>query len=180
MLGTDIDGAVLVNAVTGEHQYYDAKDVPDWVDHVYTADLIVQQYDYHGTYIHGFINSLFGQRDVTVTTDGYNYIAIGDDVYMYTGITSVVSDQSNIGFILSNQRTKETRFYSVAGAEEYSAMDSARGQVQQMNYTALPVCCVLCAMPALPSDMEYPYPDILNPIAEQEFLPGAALHINQS
>lgn len=58
--GTDIDGAVLVNAVTGEHQYYDAKDVPDWVDHVYTADLIVQQYDYHGTYIHGFINSLFG------------------------------------------------------------------------------------------------------------------------
>ena len=134
--GTDIDGAVLVNAVTGEHQYYDAKDVPDWVDHVYTADLIVQQYDYHGTYIHGFINSLFGQRDVTVTTDGYNYIAIGDDVYMYTGITSVVSDQSNIGFILSNQRTKETRFYSVAGAEEYSAMDSARGQVQQMNYTA--------------------------------------------
>ncbi|MFQ9289540.1 MAG: CvpA family protein, partial [Oscillospiraceae bacterium] len=134
--GTDINGAVLVNAVTGEHQYYDAKDVPDWVDHVYTADLIVQQYDYHGTYIHGFINSLFGQRDVTVTTDGYNYIAIGDDVYMYTGITSVVSDQSNIGFILSNQRTKETRFYSVAGAEEYSAMDSARGQVQQMNYTA--------------------------------------------
>lgn len=127
---------MLVNAVTGEHQYYDAKDVPDWVDHVYTADLIVQQYDYHGTYIHGFINSLFGQRDVTVTTDGYNYIAIGDDVYMYTGITSVVSDQSNIGFILSNQRTKETRFYSVAGAEEYSAMDSARGQVQQMNYTA--------------------------------------------
>lgn len=73
--GTDIDGAVLVNAVTGEHQYYDAKDVPDWVDHVYTADLIVQQYDYHGTYIHGFINSLFGQRDVTVTTDGYNYTA---------------------------------------------------------------------------------------------------------
>ena len=123
--GTDINGAVLVNAVTGEHQYYDAKDVPDWVDHVYTADLIVQQYDYHGTYIHGFINSLFGQRDVTVTTDGYNYIAIGDDVYMYTGITSVVSDQSNIGFILSNQRTKETRFYSVAGAEEYSARFAA-------------------------------------------------------
>ena len=134
--GTDINGAVLVNAVTGEHQYYDAKDVPDWVDHVYTADLIVQQYDYHGTYIHGFINSLFGQRDVTVTTEGYNYIAIGDDVYMYTGVTSVVSDESNIGFILSNQRTKETRFYLVAGAKEYSAMDSAQGQVQQMKYTA--------------------------------------------
>ena len=134
--GTDIIGAVLVDAVSGECAYYEVDDVPQWVDHVYTANLIIQQYDYHGTYVNGFLNSLFGQRDVTVTTDGYNYIAIGDDVYMYTGITSVVSDESNIGFILSNQRTKETRFYSVAGAEEYSAMDSAQGQVQQMKYEA--------------------------------------------
>ena len=134
--GTDVLGAVLVNAVTGEMSYYEVGDIPTWVDHVYNADLIISQYDNHGTYINGFINSLFGQRDVTVTTEGYNYIALNDDVYMYTGITSVVSDESNIGFILSNQRTKETRFYSVAGAEEYSAMDSARGQVQQMKYTA--------------------------------------------
>ena len=134
--GTDITGAALVNAVTGETVYYDVADIPTWVDHVYTADLIIQQYDYHGTYINGFWNSLFGQREVTVTTEGYNYIAIGDDVYMYTGITSVVSDESNVGFILSNQRTKETRFYAVAGAEEYSAMESAQGQVQQMKYTA--------------------------------------------
>lgn len=134
--GRDIVGAVLVNAVTGESAYYEVGSVPNWVDHVFTAELIMQQYDYHGTYVNGFINSLFGQRDVTVTTEGYNYIAIGDDVYMYTGVTSVVSDQSNIGFILSNQRTKETRFYLVAGAKEYSAMDSAEGQVQQMRYTA--------------------------------------------
>ena len=134
--GTDVLGAVLVNAITGEMEYYKVGDIPNWVDHVYNADLIISQYDNHGRYIHGFLNSLFGQRDVTITTDGYNYIALNDDVYMYTGITSVVSDESNIGFILSNQRTKETRFYSVAGAEEYSAMDSARGQVQQMNYTA--------------------------------------------
>ena len=134
--GRDIIGAVLVNAVTGESAYYKTGDVPSWVDHVFTAELIMQQYDYHGAYINGFINSLFGQRDVTVTTEGYNYIAVGDDVYMYTGVTSVVSDESNIGFILSNQRTKETRFYLVAGAKEYSAMDSAQGQVQQMKYTA--------------------------------------------
>ena len=134
--GLDIIGAVLVNAVTGESAYYETGSVPNWVDHVFTAELIMQQYDYHGAYCNGFINSLFGQRDVTVTTEGYNYIAIGDDVYMYTGVTSVVSDESNIGFILSNQRTKQTSFYLVAGAKEYSAMDSAEGQVQQMKYTA--------------------------------------------
>ncbi|MBP3493838.1 MAG: CvpA family protein [Oscillospiraceae bacterium] len=134
--GVDITGAVLVNAVNGETEYYEVGSVPEWVDHVYTAELIIQQYDYHGRYVNGFLNSMFGQRDMTVTTDGYNYIAIDDDVYMYTGITSVVSDESNVGFILSNQRTKETRFYQVAGAEEYSAMASARGQVQHLSYTA--------------------------------------------
>ena len=113
--GTDITGAVLVNAVTGENAYYDVADIPTWVDHVFTAELIIQQYDYHGTYINGFWNSLFGQREVTVTTDGYNYIAIGDDVYMYTGVTSVVSDESNVGFILSNQLLRRGRRGGVFG-----------------------------------------------------------------
>ncbi len=132
--GTDIQGAVLVDAVTGESTYYE--EVPSWVDHVYDAEMIMEQYDYYGMYKNGFFNSIFGQRDVTLTTDGYNYIAIGDDVYMYTGVTSVTSDQSNIGFILSNQRTKETRFYSVSGATEQSARESAQSQVQQMSYIA--------------------------------------------
>ena len=132
--GTDIKGAVLVNAITGESQYYE--DVPTWVDRVYPADLIVEQYDYYGTLHNGIINSVLGQRDVTQTTQGYNYIAIGDDVYMYTGVTSVTSDQSNIGFLLCNQRTKETHFYSVAGATESSAQASAMSQVQQMRYSA--------------------------------------------
>ena len=130
--GKDIDGAVLVNAVTGESEYYE--EVPEWVDIVYTADLIIQQYDYYGTYKNGFINSLFGQRDVTVTTDGYNYIASDDDVYMYTGITSVGTDESNVGFILTNMRTKATTYYAIPGAEEYSAMASAEGIVQHLGY----------------------------------------------
>lgn len=134
--GTDVAGAVLVNAVTGESTYYDVADVPSWVDRVYASDLIMEQYDYYGLYQNGFLNSLFGQRDVTQTTEGYNYIAINDDVYMYTGVTSVTSDQSNIGFLLSNQRTKETFFYPVAGATESSAQASAQSQVQQMRYVA--------------------------------------------
>ena len=134
--GTDISGAVLVNAITGESQYYESQDIPSWVDRVYTADIIIQQYDYYGQYHNGFLNSMFGQRDVTVTTEGYNYLVIGDDVYMYTGVTSVTSDESNIGFILTNQRTKATTFYSIAGAEEFSAMASAQSKVQQMNYIA--------------------------------------------
>lgn len=132
--GTDVEGAVLVNAITGESEYY--QEVPSWVDRVYSSDIIMDQYDYYGMYHNGFLNSIFGQRDVTLTTEGWNYIAINDDVYMYTGVTSVTSDQSNIGFILTNQRTKETHFYPSAGATETSAMDSAQSQVQQMRYEA--------------------------------------------
>ena len=132
--GTDIQGAVLVNAITGESQYY--TDIPTWVDGVYSAEIIMDQYDYYGTYQGGFINSLFGQKNVTVTTEGYNYIAANDDVYVYTGVTSAGSDESNIGFILTNQRTKQTTFYSIEGAEEFSAMNSAEGVVQHLNYSA--------------------------------------------
>ena len=134
--GTDIQGAVLVDAITGESTYYELADIPTWVDNVFTPELIMEQYDYHGTLVNGFINSIFGQRDVTVTTDGSNYIALNDDVYMYTGVTSANADQSNLGFLLSNQRTKETRFYSAPGATERSAQGSAQGEVQDLGYTA--------------------------------------------
>ena len=134
--GTDVSGVVLVNAVTGEHEHFDIDSVPTWVDRAYTADLIIEQYDYYGRYHNGFINSVFGQRDCTETTDGYNYIALDDDVWLYTGITSVSADRGNIGFILVNQRTKEARYYSCAGAEEFSSMSSAQGAVQQYDYQA--------------------------------------------
>lgn len=133
--GTDINGAVLVDAITGESQYYSRDEIPSWIDRVYLASLIIEQYDYHGVYVNGFFNSLFGQKDVTVTTSGYNYIALNDDVYMYTGITSVGGDQSNVGFLLSNQRTKETTYYSAPGAIEESARASAQGVVQDLRYT---------------------------------------------
>ncbi len=132
--GTDIRGAVLVDAVTGESEYME--EVPTWVDTLYVPELIMQQYDYHGTYINGFINSILGQRGVTVTTDGYNYIAMNDDVYVYTGVTSANADQSNLGFLLCNMRTKETHFYDAPGATENAARLSAMGVVQDLGYQA--------------------------------------------
>ncbi len=132
--GADTRGAVLVNAVTGESQYME--EVPTWVDRVYSADQLVVQYNHHGTLVNGWINSWLGQKGITTTTEGYNYIAMNDDVYLYTGVTSAGGDQSNVGFILINQRTKEARYYPVSGATEYSAMSSAQGAVQHLNYTA--------------------------------------------
>ncbi len=134
--GIDVQGAVLVNAITGESAYYPVTDIPQWIDRVYDANNIIDQLNWNGKYQEGFINAYFGQRNVRLATDGYNYIAVDDDVYMYTGMTSATADESNIGFVLVNMRTKATKFYTVPGAEEYSAMASAEGQVQHLNYTA--------------------------------------------
>ena len=134
--GYDIGGAVLVNAITGESVYYDLEDIPSWVDQVFSSTLVVEQLTYTGKYSNGFFNSIFGQTGVLRPTEGYNYLAINDDVWLYTGMTSVLADESNVGFVLVNLRTKETKFYSIPGAEEYSAMSSAQGQVQHLNYTA--------------------------------------------
>lgn len=135
-LKKDVSGVIIFNPIDGSCKKYDLKDIPKWVDHVFDADLIIEQVNDWGLYKNGFLNTLFGQKEVVATTEGYNYTIMNDDVYLYTGITSVVQDESNIGFILANMRTKETVFYQIAGAEEYSAMASALGQVQQMNYSA--------------------------------------------
>ena len=134
--GETIGRVVLCNAITGETQDYAIEDAPQWIDRAYSADLLVQLYDYYGTLKHGFFNSVLGQKDCLHTTDGYNYLAIDDDVWVYTGVTSITGDQSNVGFVLMNQRTMETRFYEVEGATEASAMSSAEGQVQNLHYTA--------------------------------------------
>ena len=135
-VGETVGKVVLCNAITGETKTYDIEDVPQWVDRAYSADLLVQLFDYYGTLKHGFLNSVLSQKDCLETTDGYNYLALDDDVWMYTGVTSVNGDQSNVGFVLSNQRTMETKYYKVEGATEASAMSSAEGQVQNLGYLA--------------------------------------------
>lgn len=134
--GQTIGKVVVCNAIDGSCTVYDVEDVPQWIDKVYSAELLMELYDYYGTLKHGFFNSVLGQRDCLKTTDGYNYIALNDDVWVYSGVTSVSGDQSNVGFVLMNQRTMETRFYTIEGATENSAMSSAQGQVQHLGYQA--------------------------------------------
>lgn len=134
--GQTIGRVVLCNAITGECEDYKIEDCPIWVDRAYPADLLVELYNYHGTLINGFINSVLGQKGCLKTTEGYNYLALNDDVWVYTGVTSVSGDRSNVGFVLMNQRTRETKYYEIPGAEEYSAMASAEGQVQNLGYKA--------------------------------------------
>lgn len=132
----DVNEVIIFDPVSGSSNIYALSDVPSWVDNVFTGTLASQKYDWFGTLKNGYWNSIIGNKDCKVTTDDYGYIVIGDDVWFFTGVTSVTSDESNIGFIISNARTGEYKFYRVTGAEEYSAMNSAQGQVQEKGYVA--------------------------------------------
>lgn len=142
-------GLIVLDAVTGETEEYTLDTMPTWVDRVYSSNLILQQLNYRGEYSGGFFNALFGKRGVTQTTEGYNYIPMNDDVYLYTGVTSINRDASNIGFYLVNLRTKAAEFYPVTSADEFSAMDSAEGSLQQMRFES--------TFPLLISLNEIPY-----------------------
>ncbi len=139
--GTDVIGAVICDARTGECKEYSLDQIKNdanlaWIDQVFSAALLVEQYDYYGTYQGGFWNSILGQKDTYRTTEGASYLAINDDVYLYTGVTSLTTDESLTGFTLINMRTKEAKYYTISGAKEYSAMESAEGLVQQYEYVA--------------------------------------------
>ena len=134
---SDIREVIIFNPIDGSSELYPVSETPSWVDVVYTGNLATEKYNWYGTYKGGFINSIIGNKGCTLATDDFGYIVIGDDVWYFTGITSAVSDdKSNIGFIITNARTGEYKFYSVTGAEEHSAMNAAEGEVQEKGYIA--------------------------------------------
>ncbi len=147
--GQTVTGCVVLDPVTGETVKYDIESTPNWIDVVFDGNLLCDQYNWYGMYQNGFANSLFAKKgckqvttyiadeseDSTPAAD-YGYVAKDGDIWIYTGITSLNGDSSNIGFLLANERTGESRYYSIAGADEKSAMSSAEGEVQEKNYQA--------------------------------------------
>lgn len=131
-----VKGCVIMNASTGDCDYYNVGEVPKWVDIVFDGYTIEEQYDWYGTLSGGYWNSVIGNKGCKVTTDDFGYKVMDGDVWIYTGITSVNGDESNIGFILVNSRTAECKYFEVSGAEEYSAMAAAEGEVQNLGYKA--------------------------------------------
>lgn len=134
--GLDVKAVIITDASSGQSTKYRVGEVPAWVDRVYPAELMIRQLDWRGLYAGGFLNSVFGQKNVVATTEGYNYNSIDQDIYMVTGVTSVRSDTSNLGFYYVNLRTKDAKFYSAPSATEYAAMSSAQGKVQEKEYIA--------------------------------------------
>ena len=153
--GEIVVGAIVTDPVTGDSEYYDVADIPQWVDYVFPGDMICNLYDVAYKNINGFwngtsfgantgcmqttkIDSYYEEDGETYIESGndYGYIAKNGDIYVYTGITSMAADSSNLGFIMVNERTGEYKYFAVSSANEQSAMNAAMGEVQQYGYVA--------------------------------------------
>ena len=149
--GETVGGCIVLDPVSGFIEKYEVEDIPNWVDVVFYGDLICKQYNWYGMFQNGYMNSLFAKKDCKqVTTyytsdeeevedapvSDYGYVAKDGDIWIYTGVTSVNGDSSNIGFLMANERTGECKYFSVAGADEKSAMAAAEGEVQEKGYQA--------------------------------------------
>ncbi|MGL4338267.1 MAG: hypothetical protein ACRCST_15390 [Turicibacter sp.] len=134
--GADATGVVTVDAQTGETHKYATADAPVWIDRVQPASFVINQINDWGWYVNGFMNTLFAKKGIIQTTPGTNYMFLDGEWYFYTGMTSAGADESTVGFMLSNTRTKETTFYKIAGATETASMKSAEGKVQNLGYTS--------------------------------------------
>ena len=134
--GKDIAGVIVLDPVTGASQYYDVGTQPGWIDRVQSTEVVAQQLDYWGNYVHGFFNSLFAKKEVMHVTEGYNYIYTNGKFYYYSGMTSYGSDESIVGVVLVDLKSKEATFCKTGGVTEYAAQQSAEGLVQDLQYKA--------------------------------------------
>ena len=148
--GKTITGAIIVDPADGSIARYDKDNLPEWVDVVYNGNYVAGYFDIYGRLINGFWNSLFGQKGLiesTTTTIYYNdgtssrtndfgYIVRDNDVYIYTGVTAVTNDESNIGYLLANERTGKIVVSYFESTDEDSVMRAAEGEVQEKGYRA--------------------------------------------
>ena len=137
--GDEANGVLIVNAQTGEIKEYSIADTPKWVDRIQPGEFIETQLNDWGNYIKGFWN--FSNENKLKITEPVSMV-YGEDnnAYWYTGLTSVGSDESTVGFALINTRSKKAVWYKQSGATENAAQNSAKGKVQEKGYYAsLPI-----------------------------------------
>lgn len=133
--GKNANGVIIVDAQSGDIQQFGLNNIPKWVDRVQPSNFIQAQLDDWGEYVNGYWN--FANTDKLETTEGMILVYGKDNKsYWYTGLTSVGKDESTVGFMLVDTRTKEATYYKQSGATEVAAQHSAEGKVQEKGYRA--------------------------------------------
>ncbi len=133
--GDEAQGVVILNAQTGDIKEYSIENTPKWVDRIQPGNFVETQLNDWGEYVKGYWN--FSNEGKLKITENVSMV-YGEDnnAYWYTGLTSVGADESTVGFVLVNTRTKKAVWYKQSGATEMAAQNSAKGKVQEKGFSA--------------------------------------------
>lgn len=138
--GSDAIAVLLIHPETGEIKRYSIEETPAFIDRIQPEEFVASQVDDWGEFIHGWPN-WSGNEKLTACPE--RSIVMGNDhkPYFYIGLQSKGSENSTVGFMLVNTRTKEAKWFRQNGATETAAKASAEGKVQQMGYVGSDGIC---------------------------------------
>ncbi len=139
--GPTAKGVIIVNPITGDINKYNLGEEPSWVDRTINESIVDSQATNAFRYKNGFFNVHFGEKkEVFQLSDGYNYFIKNGQTYYVSCITSPnENDQTSIGFVTINLKTREAHKYYVNGITEMRAreiaMNDARVKAQALTAT---------------------------------------------
>ncbi len=125
--GATPNSVIIVNPINGDHKEYKIGSEPEWVDRVVEEDIVEGQATNALRYKNGFFNATFGSKnEVFQVSDGYNYFIKDGHTYYVSCITSPnEADQTSIGFITIDLKTREAAKYMIPGITEMRARSIA-------------------------------------------------------
>lgn len=119
----------IVDPVTGDTKKYKVSEAPAFIDGSVSSELASSENQYFGKYVHGWLNSIFGKRDVKIPNESGTESSVTPifnekgSMFYFTDMASPKSNiDSALGYTLVNARTGELTYYN--GKKNNGIMDS--------------------------------------------------------
>lgn len=128
---------VVIDPQSGEMDMYKTSDAPEFIEGSISSELATLENKYFGKYIHGWLNSIFGKRDVKIPNESGSETGVtpmfdeNGDMYYFTDLTSPKENiDSALGYTLIHARTGELTYF---GGQKNSAIMDSEGAKQIVN-----------------------------------------------
>lgn len=128
---------VVIDPATGDMQSYDTDEAPAFIEGSVSSEMATLTNNYYGKYIHGWLNSVFGKRDVKIPNQSGSESGVtpmfdeAGDMFYFTDMTSPKENiDSALGYTLVNARTGELTYY---GGEKNNGIMDSEGAKQIVN-----------------------------------------------
>ncbi|WP_406945295.1 DNA-binding protein [Halobacillus sp. SY10] len=127
----------IVDPVSGDIETYDSSNAPDFVEGSVSSELAAIENEYFGKYVNGWLNSIFGKKDVKIPNESGTESSVtpifneAGEMFYFTDMASPKENiDSALGYTLINARTGALTYYN--GQKNQGIMDS-KGAVQIVN-----------------------------------------------